>query len=216
MQERSIRPQSTLAGGMDDISSPDLGVDLGSDPFSSLERTGKKTYQSISRECIFSGKWKWINDTWKPYIYIVLDIPAPVNLLVEENHRLRSDNEKLMSKLTQSKGVLKDTLERLATNSSNEAHQSNTGNTTSSTKESTRPMLPTASRTRLFSQAINACQLDKQIASITQKERRTNLKEEFLEFSRTHSSPKKPSGKRGNHRNASPTKQSNNKNSDKQ
>ena len=157
------------------------------------------------------------NDTWKPYIYIILDIPAPVNLLVEENHRLRSDNEKLMSKLTQSKGVLKDTLERLATNSSNEAHQAtNTGNTTSSTKESTRPMLPTASRTRLFSQAINACQLDKQIASITQKERRTNLKEEFLEFSRTHSSPKKPSGKRGNHRNASPTKQSNNKNSDKQ
>ena len=121
-----------------------------------------------------------------------------------------------MSKLTQSKGVLKDTLERLATNSSNEAHQANTGNTTSSTKESTRPMLPTASRTRLFSQAINACQLDKQIASITQKERRTNLKEEFLEFSRTHSSPKKPSGKRGNHRNASPTKQSNNKNNDKQ
>ena len=41
-------------------------------------------------------------------------------------------------------------------------------------------------------------------------------KEEFLEFSRTHSSPKKPSGKRGNHRNTSPTKQSNNKNSDKQ
>ena len=158
-----------------------------------------------------------LNVTWKHYIYIVLDIPAPVNLLVEENHRLRSDNEKLMSKLTQSKGVLKDTLERLATNSSNEANQAtNTGNTTSSTKESTRPMLPTASRTRLFSQAINACQLDKQIASITQKERRTNLKEEFLEFSRTHSSPKKPSGKRGNHRNASPTKQSNNKNSDKQ
>ena len=53
MQERGTRPQSTLAGGMDDISSPDLGVDLGSDPFSSLERTGKNTYQSISLKCPF-------------------------------------------------------------------------------------------------------------------------------------------------------------------
>ena len=39
-QERGNRPQSTLAGGLDDISSPDLGVDVGSDPFSSLERRG--------------------------------------------------------------------------------------------------------------------------------------------------------------------------------
>jgi hypothetical protein len=150
-------------------------VDLGSDPFSSLERA---------------------------------DIPAPVNLLVEENRRLRSDNEKLMSKLTQSKGVLKDTLDRLATNSSNENHNQQQP-TTPSSKESNRPVLPTASRTRLFSQAINACQLDNQIASITQKEKRSNLKEEFLEFSRTHNSPKKSSGKRGNNRNVSPSKHSN-------
>ena len=39
-QERVNRPQSTLAGGLDDISSPDLGVDVGSDPYSSLERRG--------------------------------------------------------------------------------------------------------------------------------------------------------------------------------
>ena len=39
-QERGNRPQSTLAGGLDDISSPDLGVDVGSDPYSSLERRG--------------------------------------------------------------------------------------------------------------------------------------------------------------------------------
>ena len=39
-QERMNRPQSTLAGGLDDISSPDLGVDVGSDPYSSLERPG--------------------------------------------------------------------------------------------------------------------------------------------------------------------------------
>ena len=39
-QERGNRPQSTLAGGLDDISSPDLGVDVGSDTFSSLERRG--------------------------------------------------------------------------------------------------------------------------------------------------------------------------------
>lgn len=131
--------------------------------------------------------------------------------MVEENRRLRSDNEKLMSKLTQSKGVLKDTLDRLATNSSNETHQGSTASATTTTTSSkdatnTKPILPTASRTRIFSQAINACQLDKQIASITQKERRSNLKEEFLEFSRTHNSPKKPSGKRGSHRNISPTK----------
>ena len=126
---------------------------------------------------------------------------------MEENRRLRSDNEKLMSKLTQSKGVLKDTLDRLATNTSNDTTATTT---TTSSKDATnpKPILPTASRTRLFSQAINACQLDKQIASITNKDKRSNLKEEFLEFSRTHNSPKKPSGKRGNHRNVSPTKHS--------
>ena len=129
--------------------------------------------------------------------------------MVEENKRLKSDNEKLMSKLTQSKGVLKDTLDRLATNSSNETTVQRT--TTSSKESVNRPLLPTASRTRIFSQAINACQLDKQIASITQKEKqRSNLKEEFLEFSRTHNSPKKqPSGKRGSNRNVSPSKHSN-------
>ena len=43
------RPQSTLAGGLDDISSPDLGVDVGSDPYSSLERPGNfEKFQSIS------------------------------------------------------------------------------------------------------------------------------------------------------------------------
>ena len=134
-------------------------------------------------------------------------MPAPVNMLVEENQRLRSDNEKLLSKLTQSKGVLKDTLDRLATHSSNESRNQQAS---PSSRETNRPLLPTASRTRLFSQAINACQLDKQIASITQKEKRANLKEEFLEFSRTHSSPKKAPGKRGNNRNVSPTKQHNN------
>ena len=133
-------------------------------------------------------------------------MPAPVNLLVEENKRLRSNNEKLMSKLTQSKGVLKDTLDRLATNSSNE---NSMRQQTTPSKEPNRPLLPTASRTRLFAQAINACQLDKQIASITQKEKRSNLKEEFLEFSRTHNSPKKSSGKRGNNRNVSPSKHNN-------
>ena len=144
-------------------------------------------------------------------ISIFAGISPPVNMLVAENRKLRSDNEKLLSKLSQSKGVLKDTLERLASNQSNHnsPHIDRQGNNKSTPKEP-KAVLPSASRTRLFSQAINACQLDKQIASITQKDKRTNLKEEFLEFSRTHtSSPKKPSGKRGNRRNASPTKQSN-------
>ena len=142
-----------------------------------------------------------------PSQFYYLGMPPPVNMLVEENQRLRSDNEKLLSKLTQSKGVLKDTLDRLATHSSNESRNQQAS---PSSRETNRPLLPTASRTRLFSQAINACQLDKQIASITQKEKRANLKEEFLEFSRTHSSPKKSPGKRGSNRNASPTKQHSN------
>ena len=70
LQERSSRPQSTLAGGMDDISSPDLGVDLGSDPFSSLERTGKKTYQTISRECVFLKRVNKLSNCYMKTLYL--------------------------------------------------------------------------------------------------------------------------------------------------
>jgi len=117
-----------------DVSSPDLGVDLGSDPFSSLERTNDiSLVQQLGR-----GN------------------PSIVAML-EENKRLKQDKERLAEKLSQSKGALRETLDRLH-------------------KKDASTLSPLPSR-RIFSSAV---------AAAVSNQPPPSLKEEFLAFSKSH------------------------------
>ena len=143
--ENSLRKRSMSRGGLgggvgptnNDLSSPDLGVDLVcSDPFSSLERsTDLGRFQA----------------------------------LMEENKRLKHDKERLSEKLTQSKGALRETLDRLH---KKDAHLS---------------MSPMPSR-RIFSSAVAAAVSNKPPPTATTT---ASLKEEFLAFSKSHPISKK-------------------------
>ncbi|XP_059092688.1 myomegalin-like isoform X1 [Tigriopus californicus] len=74
-----------------DLSSPDLGVDVGSDPFSSLERN------QSSLDNVRGGN------------------KVPIDTMLVENRQLRHERDLLLQKLVRSKGALKETLDRLTT-----------------------------------------------------------------------------------------------------
>lgn len=108
-----------------------------------------------------------------------------MNAILEENRRLKFDNEKLMTKLAESKGFLKDTLERLKSNHS-------------SSRESLRAHTPkwvatvstySAGPNPGSSAAPMVCSFERRLPA-NEQERRDYLKQEFLEFSRTQSSKK--------------------------
>lgn len=123
-----------------DLSSPDLGVDLVcSDPFSSLERG------SANADCLSDF--------------------SQFQALMEENKRLKQDKERLSEKLTQSKGALRETLDRL--------HK----------KDFHVSPLHQSSRSRIFSSAV--------AAAVSNKPPPPTLKEEFLAFSHSHALNKK-------------------------
>ncbi len=128
--ERPQRPKNVCS----DVSSPDLGVDLGSDPFSSLERPHTASMASLGN----------------------------IQQILEENKRLKNEKERLSEKLSQSKGALRDTLDRL--------HKKSSADNTLS---------PMPSR-RLFSSAVAAA------VSSNQPQPNLSLKEEFLAFSKSH------------------------------
>lgn len=88
-----------------DISSPDLGVDVSSDPFSSLERARGYLSESLKRGTPPHGT----PDAQPPAP------PVRVDSMVVENRQLRQERDLLMQKLVRSKGALKETLDRLAT-----------------------------------------------------------------------------------------------------
>ena len=132
------RPSSSRGGAAKsntagtDLSSPDLGVDLVcSDPFSSLER------------CTAAGS--------------NLSDLSQFQALLEENKRLKQDKEKLTEKLTQSKGALRETLDRL--------HK----------KDNAFHVSPIPSRSRIFSSAV--------AAAVSNKPPPPTLKEELMAFS---------------------------------
>merc|ERR1712008_131758 len=117
--------------GGSDVSSPDLGVDLGSDPFSSLERTNHPVHQNTTR--------------------------TSITAILEENKRLKHDKERLSEQLSQSKGALRETLDRLH-------------------KKDASTLSPLPSR-RIFSSAV---------AAAVSNQPPPSLKEEFLAFSKSH------------------------------
>ena len=128
-----------------DLSSPDLGVDLVcSDPFSSLER--RSANAAAAEDCLSDF--------------------SQFQALMEENKRLKQDKERLSEKLTQSKGALRETLDRLH-------------------KKDFHVVSPMhqSSRSRIFSSAV--------AAAVSNKPPPPTLKEEFLAFSHSHALNKK-------------------------
>jgi hypothetical protein len=80
--------------------------------------------------------------------------------IIQENKRLKQNNERLSERLSQSKGALRDTLDRLH-------------------KRDTTTMSPMPSR-RLFSSAVAAA------VTSSNHQPPPSLKEEFLAFSKSH------------------------------
>ena len=95
---------------------------------------------------------------------------------MEENKRLKQDKERLSEKLTQSKGALRETLDRL--------HK----------KDTHLSMSPMPSR-RIFSSAVAAAVSNKPPPPATTT---ASLKEEFLAFSKNHPINKKAKAARQN------------------
>ena len=88
-----------------DISSPDLGVEMESDPFSSLERQlpGSRGQQSLAE------------DVYQTCIYLCCSVGSlTLDKIVSENRALRRDREQLAEKLGRSKTALQETLTRLS------------------------------------------------------------------------------------------------------
>ena len=160
-----------------DISSPDLGVDVSSDPFSSLERTANPHPHTLlltrppatgTRNELFTYKLKQNPDKMK--ITISASGSGPLDAVVLENCQLRQDRDALMDKLVRSKSALKETLDRLTSSKEYKKESSAAAALPS-------PLPP---KKLLSSSAI--------LSSVGSESSRSRVTQDLVEFSKTHGS----------------------------
>jgi len=109
-----------------DVSSPDLGVDVSSDPLSSLERGRRQQQQHQQPSDPQPAPFAEGQSRQRLVIPIGGSLPPAIKSyepastsMAAENRQLRQERDLLMQKLIRSKGALKETLDKLGANSGN-------------------------------------------------------------------------------------------------